>query len=140
MPSRLLSDLAEPVRLAAIKMQARSLGKLGKDPVTLLIYCTLRDFDEQQELYDIGRIVQKNKPILTNCKPGQSLHNPDKNGKSWAFDAVPVVKGVCQWTNAALLIRMGKAGEAVGLEWAGRWMGSLRETAHFQIRRKIYDR
>lgn len=140
MPSRLLSDLAEPVRLAAVAMQGVSLGKLNSKPVTLLIYCTLRSFEEQQELYDIGRIVQKNKPILTNCKPGLSLHNPDKNGKSWAFDAVPVVNGVCQWTQATLLERMGKAGESVGLEWAGRWTGSLKETAHFQIREKIYDR
>jgi peptidoglycan LD-endopeptidase CwlK len=140
MASRLLSDLAEPVRLAAVAMLAKSLGKLNGKPVTLLIYCTLRDFDEQQELYDIGRIVQKDKAILTNCKPGQSLHNPDKNGKAWAFDAVPVVNGVAQWTNQTLLTRMGVAGEQSGLEWAGRWTGSLKETAHFQIQEKIYDR
>lgn len=129
MASRSLDDLAGPVRECAdaFVLACRAQG------LDVLIYCTLRSNTEQGHLYEQGRT--KPGRIVTNAKPGQSLHNPDDNGKSWAFDAVPMSCGAIQWFNAAMLADMGSIGESVGLEWAGRWSGSLRESVHFQIKR-----
>ena len=47
----------------------------------------------------------------------------------------PVVHGVAMWSDDAALLTMGECGESVGLAWAGRWRGPLRELVHFQIER-----
>ena len=65
--------------------------------------------------------------IVTNAKGGQSFHN-------WrcAFDFVPVVNGKARWDDKAAYAKCGERGESLGLEWAGRWTGKLKETAHMQ--------
>ena len=120
-------DLAPVLRRAALAFdqECRRRG------LEVLIYCTLRSNAEQADLYASGRT--RPGPILTNARPGQSLHNPDENNQAWAFDAVPMLHGKPQWDDAALIYHMGRAGEAVGLEWAGRWKGALKERVHFQI-------
>lgn len=128
---RSLEDLAEPVRLAAQGL-LRAAALQGLD---VLIYCTLRSPAEQATLYASGRTVRG--PILTNCTAGQSLHNPDENGKAWAFDAVPMLAGRPLWTDAKALQKMGLLGESQGLEWAGRWRGKFTEQAHFQIKKEV---
>lgn len=127
MASRHLEDLARPVMQAAQGLldDCRSAG------IDLLIYCTMRTNAEQAELYAIGR--SKPGKVVTAAKPGQSKHNPDIDGKAWAFDAVPMLGGKPQWDNSALLLKVGQLGEARGLMWAGRWGGALRERVHFQI-------
>lgn len=129
MASRRLDDLAQPVKLAALSL-VDDCGLVGID---LMVYCTLRPDAEQAALYASGRTVPG--PILTNAKPGASLHNPDADGKAWAFDAVPVINGKCAWSDAVALERVGVLAEGLGLEWAGRWRGKLRETVHFQMKR-----
>jgi peptidoglycan LD-endopeptidase CwlK len=99
----------------------------------ILIYCTLRSNAEQAKLYASGRSYAG--PILTNSGPGESLHNPDERGQAWAFDAVPLLHGVPAWDDAERVERMGVIGESVGLKWAGRWRGKLRERVHFQLAR-----
>lgn len=130
MASRRLDDLAQPVMQAAqgLKDAARAVG------LEVLVYCTLRSEAEQATLYASGRTVPGR--ILTNSKPGQSLHNPDENGKAWAFDAVPVLNGVALWGDEKRIKQMGLLGEEQGLEWAGRWRGDFRESVHFQMKRK----
>ncbi len=127
MPSRSLDHLAEPVRLAALSF----LNNAKRSGLEVLIHCTLRTNEEQAREYAYGRT--KAGAVRTNCAAGMSLHNPDKNGKAWAFDAVPMLGGVCQWNNYALLEKMGRFGETAGLEWSGRWTGKLTETGHFQM-------
>ena len=129
MASRSLDDLAAPVRAAALAM----LAKCQTAGIDLLIYCTLRSNAEQTALYAQGRTAPG--AILTNARAGQSMHNPDKTGKAWAFDAVPRVAGKAAWNDGALVQRMGEIGEACGLQWAGRWRGALRESVHFQLDR-----
>ena len=129
MASRSLDDLAPPVKAAALSFLAAADIR-GLD---VLIYCTSRSHVEQAKLYTIGRTVPGLR--VTNAKPGDSLHNPDLNGKSWAFDAVPMVGGKCMFHDEVLIKRMGLVGEAVGLEWAGRWTGSMKESVHFQIKK-----
>lgn len=97
-----------------------------------MIYCTLRSNAEQAQLWASGRTTPGR--ILTNARPGQSLHNPQSDGKAWAFDAVPIRQGKPQWNNANAIALMGLCGEAVGLEWAGRWRGKLKERVHFQMK------
>lgn len=129
MASRSLDDLAEPVKKAALNF----LEIASLDGLDVLIYCTLRPLAEQARLYAQGRSVPGQ--VLTNAKPGESLHNPDQSGKSWAFDAVPMQAGKCMFHDDAMLHRMGVAGEVAGLRWAGRWAGRLREKVHFQMKR-----
>lgn len=128
MSSRLLSDLADPVRCAAVAM----LQKCHEAGIELLIYCTLRSNIEQAALYAVGRT--KPGAVVTNAAPGKSLHNPDDFGRAWAFDAVPLIAGKAAWNNHALVDKMGEIGESCGLEWAGRWRGSIKERVHFQMR------
>ena len=129
MASRLISDLATPVRNACIELCAQA----NAEGIDVLVYCTLRSLDEQAKLYASGRTAPG--AIVTNAKPGHSLHNPDEHGRAWAFDAVPMFSGKPHWNNVELLNRMGAIGESCGLVWAGRWRGNLRERVHFQISR-----
>ncbi len=128
MASRSLDDLGEPVKVAALAF-LRECERRGLD---VLIYCTLRSDAEQATLYAQGRTAPG--AIVTAARPGESLHNPQRDGKAWAFDAVPMLAGKLAWDDAQRIYTMGHAGEAVGLEWAGRWQGKMRERVHFQIK------
>ena len=127
MSSRKLDDLSQSVKEAALKHIALCNDK----GVELLIYCTLRSNDEQNELYSIGR--DKPGKIVTNARSGQSAHNPDINGKSHAYDCCPMIGGKPIWDSKhPSWIIVGQCGEDAGLVWSGRWTGKLKETAHFQ--------
>lgn len=121
MASRSLSDLNDSTRnKAELFMNAcKSAG------IDVLIYCTYRSPEEQDELYAQGR--SKPGDIVTNARGGQSKHNTRE-----AFDCVPMLNGKPQWSDKASYLKMGVIGESVGLSWAGRWSGKLKETAHFQ--------
>jgi peptidoglycan LD-endopeptidase CwlK len=108
-----------------------------------LVTCTFRDEEAQSMLYASGRTVRG--LILTNAKPGQSLHNSmgelDATTQkhipaAQAFDVVPMFAGKCVWATTGaglkLWLRVAEIGEACGLEWAGRWVGGFREFPHFQ--------
>lgn len=121
--SRSLDDLNPQT-----KQRAESFVEACKSAgIDVLIYCTYRSSAEQDALYAIGRT--KPGKIVTNAKGGQSEHN-----KRRAFDCVPMLHGKPQWSDHKAYAQMGAIGESLGLEWAGRWTGSLRETAHFQYR------
>ena len=130
MASRSLIDLAAPVRHAAMAFQAACHAR----GLNALIYCTLRSNEEQAALYAQGRTAPGR--IVTNAAPGVSLHNPDAAGHAWAFDAVPILHGVALWSDDDALLTMGICGESVGLTWAGRWRGPLKEKVHFQMEHK----
>ena len=134
MASRSIDDLAPRVRAAALAFE----GECKRRGIDVLIYCTLRSNAEQTALYAQGRTAPGR--IVTCARAGQSLHNPDTSGHAWAFDAVPVIGGKAMWADDDAINRMGAAGEAVGLEWAGRWAGKFKERAHFQMKGGIYER
>jgi peptidoglycan L-alanyl-D-glutamate endopeptidase CwlK len=123
--SRNLIDLHPVVRE---KAQA-FIEKARLQGIDLLVTSTYRDNESQAALYAQGRT--KPGAIVTNAKPGQSWHN-------WrcAFDVVPLRNGKPVWGTSGpdgdLWRKIGELGESVGLEWAGRWTGKLREMAHFQ--------
>jgi len=123
--SRRIEDL-----VPAVQPRAHALVKAAKDAgIDLLITSTYRSNEEQAALYAQGRT--KPGAIVTNARPGDSYHN-------WrcAFDVVPLRNGKPVWgisgADGDLWRKIGEMGEAVGLEWAGRWTGKLREMAHFQ--------
>lgn len=121
MSSRSLSDLRPPVQAKAQAFQL-ACARQGLD---VLIYCTYRSREEQDALYALGRT--KPGKVVTNARADQSFHN-----FGCAFDFVPMVGGKPQWADKTLYLKAGLIAESVGLEWAGRWSGSLRETAHCQ--------
>ena len=153
MASRSLDDLDPNVAELARKHQVACLDR----GVDLMIYCTLRDAQEQAALYAQGRtadqlrrqrarFTQRGLAVpaallasvrprpearkLTNAAPGESLHQYGR-----AYDCVPIISGKPVWGTTgsaeALWKKVAAAGEGVGLEWAGRWT-TFREMPHFQ--------
>jgi len=124
MSSRSPEDLAPELR--EIHNQFIQACKLaGLDIVTI---CTYRSNEDQQKAYDAK---------LSNCKPGQSKHNMvNAQGKpaSKAFD-VGVIRNGKYIGNGKdpNYLSAGKIGEDLGLKWAGRWTGKLKEVAHFEL-------
>jgi len=123
MASRLLSDLNEPTR----KRVELFVSKCADAGLDILVYCTLRPGAEQDALYAIGR--SKPGKVVTNARAGESWHQ-----FGCAADFVPLVAGKAQWGDKSLYAKAGIIAENCGLEWAGRWNGSLKETAHIQYR------
>ena len=123
--SRALDDLLPPVRHRA-QAFVDACKQAGID---ILITSTFRDLESQAALYAQGRTAPGKR--VTNAKPGQSYHN-------WrvAFDVVPLRAGNPVWNTTGadgkLWEQIGNLGEAVGLEWAGRWT-RFREYAHIQF-------
>jgi peptidoglycan L-alanyl-D-glutamate endopeptidase CwlK len=125
MASRSIDDLTPSMRELTVKF----LDGCLREKIDVLIYCTLRSNQEQDSLYALGRT--KPGAVVTNARAGQSSHNPDSKNKAHAFDCVPLLHGKPQWNDKATYLRMGAIAESVGLHWAGRWTGKLKESAHF---------
>ena len=122
MASRSLDDLTQRAHELCLKW----LADCKQEGIDVLVYCTYRDGKEQDELYAIGRT--KPGKIVTNARAGDSWHNWHR-----AWDAVPLVAGKAAWGDTSLYAKMGRIAESLGIEWAGRWTGKLKETAHFQV-------
>lgn len=120
--SRDLNDLQEGIRAKAVQLIA-DCEAVG---IEILITSTLRDGAAQEWLYASGR-TRKGR-ILTNARAGQSKHN-----YGLAFDFCVMQAGKCDWQNDEAFKQVGLMGERIGLTWAGRWRGSLREVGHFEI-------
>jgi peptidoglycan L-alanyl-D-glutamate endopeptidase CwlK len=154
MASRRLEDLVPEVQA----MAKEHILRCADAGIELLIYCTLRDAQEQARLYrqsrnkeqvqkkmdqltakgfpalakilkDVG--PQKSGPKVTNAGPGESFHQYSR-----AYDCVPVLQGKPIWgtggEGAAIWEKVGKLGKKCGLEWAGEWI-TFREFPHFQF-------
>ena len=131
MASRSTSDLHPVARELCLKW-VDACRKAGYE---VLVYCTYRSPEEQNDLYRIGRTVKgegvsAKLPMgktVTNAKGGQSFHQ-----YRCAWDFVPLLGGKPQWKNDAMYKRCAEIGEGMGIEWAGRWK-SFKETAHMQV-------
>lgn len=124
MSSRSPEDLCPHLREIHLQFE-RECKRQGLDVVTI---CTYRPDAEQQAAYDAK---------LSNCKPGQSKHNlKDSMGRpaAKAFD-IGVVRNGKYVGNGRdpHYLKAGEIGEQLGLKWAGRWTGKLKETGHFEI-------
>lgn len=121
MPSRRLEDLRAPFRLRA-EAWVDACAKTGLD---VLVYCTLRDLEEQADVYAQGRT--KPGPVVTYAKPGQSAHN-----FGLALDFVPLVNGKPDWRAGNEHYRKAIAlAQAEGMESASTWSRFI-EWPHLQ--------
>ena len=128
MSSRKLTDLHPLMQPLVVDFLAR----VEMEGIDLLVTCTYRSDEEQAALYAISRTKPGRR--VTNAPPGRSMHNFRFGGKpaSLAVDVVPLVNGKPVWSAAdPVWQKVGKLGEAAGLEWAGRWKRG-REYPHFQ--------
>jgi len=89
------------------------------DGIELLIYCGLRTFKEQDDLYAQGRTEAGR--IITNARGGQSFHNYGK-----AIDYVPLKHGKADWDDEKNYARAQAIGAKLGLR-AISW-----ETPHLE--------
>lgn len=137
--SRKIDDLVFPAKLRALNF----IADAKIEGIDLLVTCTVRDVQAQNALFAHGRtraqldraglteIEPAPGPILTNAKGGDSFHQ-----YGVALDVVPLRAGKPVWGTAGadreLWERVGRIGEARGLEWAGRWK-RMREFPHFQF-------
>jgi peptidoglycan L-alanyl-D-glutamate endopeptidase CwlK len=120
MPTRDLLALDPKFRILA----SRFLYDCERQGVKVSIYCTLRTLDEQAIEYVKGRTAPGK--VVTDARPGQSWHN-----YGLAFDCVPIVNGKAAWEDEELWNKIGEIGEAIGLEWGGRF--KKRDCPHFQF-------
>lgn len=120
--SRSLDELTPEARKLALEFafQCKQHG------IEILIYCTYRDAEAQDALYALGRT--KRGAVVTNLRGGESSHQ-----KRIAFDWVPMLSGKPQWDNEQIFDKCGAIAESVGLKWAGRWRGKLRERCHCEL-------
>lgn len=129
MASRKIEDLHPDLQPLCRKF-LKACEAAGLD---ILITCTYRSAEEQDELYARGRTKPGRR--VTNAKGGQSKHNhTDSRGKpaALAFDIVPLEGGKAMWSKAfPHWQKAGEIGVALGLEWAGNWR-RFTEYPHFQ--------
>lgn len=120
--SRKIEDL-HPV----VQGKARAfLARCDEAGIDVILTSTYRDHESQNALFAIGRTKPGKR--VTNARGGESFHN-------WrvAFDFVPIVNGKAMWEDLSLFRKCGEIAESVGMEWAGRWKGKFRESAHCQF-------
>jgi peptidoglycan L-alanyl-D-glutamate endopeptidase CwlK len=110
--------------------------------IHVIITCTYRSNEEQNELYAQGRT--KPGKIVTKAIGGKSKHNFTLNGKPYAraFDIVPVVNGKAIWDeDNPIWARIAKIYKFVGnskyeLSWYGEKGSEFYELYHFQLKEK----
>lgn len=103
--------------------------------IDIILTCTYRSNEEQEELYASGRT--KKGPILTLARAGQSAHNYMLNGKpaSKAFDIAFIEAGKAIWDiRHPSWEKLGQIGISIGLDWYGKPGAKFREYPHFQMR------
>lgn len=126
-----LNELLPMVRVKALTLQALCKEK----GIDIIFTATYRSSEEQDKLYSQpfdhvdndrdGRIDEGDEKV-TLAKGGQSYHN-----HRVAFDIVPLVHGKAIWNNMQLWSKIGKIGQAIGLEWGGSWE-QFPDVPHFQ--------
>lgn len=117
--SHKISDLKPDFR----EMVEDFLQEVAEQGFDVIVTSTLRTYQEQADLYAIGRTKPGKK--VTNAKPGQSWHNHGR-----AIDIVPLVNGKPVW-NSPHWKTIGEIGEMIGMEWGGRWP-RFKDFPHFQ--------
>lgn len=100
----------------------------------LIITSTLRDFKEQQALYDQGRTKPGQK--VTDAKPGQSMHNYglamdgairiDGKELDWNFSKDWDGDKQSDWMEVVLICKKH------GFKWGGDWI-SFKDMPHFEM-------
>jgi peptidoglycan L-alanyl-D-glutamate endopeptidase CwlK len=128
MPSRKLEDLNSTL-VSAWERAEKEFESSKNNKVNVIITCTHRTCEEQNELYAQGRTVKGQK--VTNAKCGQSLHN---KYPSLAFDiAFLKLDKTLDWSedNFHDFANIIKKIEP-RVEWGGEW--KFKDMPHFQLK------
>lgn len=114
------------------RLVAAWLAECGKQGLDILVVCTYRDNEFQNYLYAQGRTREGK--ICTNAKGGESLHNAMRDGQpaSLALDFCIMKGKQCDWDDIEGFTKAGLIAESLGLVWAGRWRGKIKEVGHIQ--------
>lgn len=135
-----ISSLHPKIREEVLKMYREQVAPILTNGVYCRFTHTLRTFEEQDELYKLGRTklfdADENRiGIVTNAKGGQSWHN-------WglAIDVVIMSSRTAIWDVSVDLDKDGKRDwfEVIdifkrnGWESGADWKGKLRDFPHFQ--------
>lgn len=132
MPSRKISDLLASAATACTQWQAACRAR----GVDVLIYCTYRSPQEQDECYAQGRTLPG--PIVTKARAWESWHQ-----YRCAWDAIPYTPAHSpDWTYSdrnndkipdepwwRVLV---EEAQKLGIEWAGNWT-TFKEFCHWQF-------
>lgn len=124
-----LDTLRPKARLWFVPFLLQAKAKAAESGLDVRIISGNRTWSEQDELYKQGRTTPGD--IVTYAQGGQSNHNygiavdigvfrPNTNGKASYL------------SSHALYKTLGPIGEALGLEWGGRWKKPV-DTPHYQI-------
>lgn len=129
-----ISKLHPALRTDAIQAWEEAQAEMP-DHIKIQINSTLRTFDEQQHLYNLGRTVVNTdgktakKPmgnIVTNAKPGSSYHN-----YGLAFDFHMVTNGKMDWVVGPNWMKVVAIMKKHGWSWGGDWR-TLKDYPHFE--------
>lgn len=109
------------------------MQKCDEAGIDVIVTCTYRSPEEQDELYAQGRTKPGSK--VTNAKAGQSKHNFELHGgpASKAFDVAIKANGKITWdTKHPHWKEIGVIGQRLGLTWGGAWT-KFKDYPHFEI-------
>ena len=105
----------------------RAMAELGK-PV--FVSEGFRSMERQAELYAQGRT--KPGKIVTNAKPGESLHNTGR-AVDLVFDAANPWAESHDWKLLGMMFKSFAAAKGVKVSWGGDWAG-FKDRPHFELR------
>lgn len=115
-------DTLQPAFRVLVDRWLQACSDIGLD---ILVISTFRDSEYQDWLYASGR--KRDGKIVTMAKGGESAHN-----KRIALDFCIMDGKRCDWANIADFTRAGLLAEVLGLVWAGRWNGKVKEVGHIE--------
>lgn len=108
------------------KKAAEYLLEAGEaEGLLILVTETLRTTERQQELYAQGRTKPGRIVTQLDGVKNKSIHQTGN-----AFDVCQNIKG--KEYEEDFIVKVGKLGEAIGLEWGGSWKGFV-DSPHFQL-------
>ena len=123
--SRNIEDLDPRMQPLALELVGRCMAQ----GLPIVITQTRRTMEEQQALYDQGRV--RPGKIVTQARPGQTAHN-----YGLAFDVAFIIPetGEITWDEprSGAWYDVGRIGEGLGLIWGGRWR-KFPDRPHFEL-------
>lgn len=120
-----VATLLPKVQDMALDFYVKAQKVLSGTGVDVRIISGTRSYAEQNDLYAIGRTKETSRRPVTNAKGGYSNHN-----FGIAFD-IGLFRAAKYIPESALYAKLGPVGEAVGLEWGGRWK-TFKDEPHYE--------
>lgn len=121
--SRKIEDL-DPAVQPICRMHIRSCAAEGIEIITT---ATFRDWEQQNELYKVGRTPGDLRNKVTDAIGGKSWHQ-----YRCAYDVCPIIGGKCVWDDDHIWSRVIALGVLSGAEAGAQWK-TFPDRPHFQV-------